>query len=165
MDAYIEVNYQSKGLKANPLFGHVDFSDNIVDPTTSTISMRAEIPNPKRAIFPGTFVYVNIFVTDRIKFMGVPPQVIFEDQNGYYLYKVDSEDRAQRVYIEPVFESRFFSLFKEGSLKSGDKVIVNALMRLKPGLSVAPEDVTDFKGIDAVIRLNNLIPNVSKEKE
>ena len=165
MDAFIEVNYQSKSLISKPSFGHVNFSDNTVDPTTSTVSMRAQIPNPTHSIYPGTFVYVNVFVTDQIKLMGVPPQIIFEDQRGYYIYIVDKDSTAQRVYIKPVFETRYFTLIKEDTLKSGDKVIVNALMRLKPGVKVSPADVTETKGMDAVIKENNLIPSMPKVKE
>jgi RND family efflux transporter MFP subunit len=165
MDAYIEVNHQSKALKSKPLFGHVDFSDNTVDPSTSTVSMRAEIPNQEHRIFPGTFVYVNVFVTDKFKFMGVPPQVIFEDQRGKYLYILDKDKMAQRVYVKPVYENRFFTLIKEDQLHDGDQVIINALLRLKPGLKTEPKDVSSAKGLDAVLEANKLIPDFSKDKE
>lgn len=159
MQAYIDINYQSESLKNKPVFGHVDFSDNTVSPSTSTVSMRAEVPNNDHSIFPGTFVYVNIFVTDKFKLMGIPPQVIFEDQRGKYVYIVGQDQIAERVYIKTVFESRFFVLMKEGSgLKDGDKVIVNALLRLKPSIKVAPTDVTGIKGLDAILKNNNLIP-------
>jgi len=164
LDAYIEINYQSKALKPKRKFGHVDFSDNTVDPTTSTISMRAEIPNAHHSVFPGTFVYVNVFVTDKFELMGVPPQVLFEDQRGKYLYVVDEESKAMRVYVKPLYESRFLTLIKEDTLKDGDKVVINGLLRLKAGLRLAPKDVTDIKGIKAVIKKNNLVPTVPNEK-
>ena len=158
MDAYIDLNYQTKSLKARRIFGTVTFSDNAVDPGTSTISMRVEVPNKDKSVFPGTFVYVNVFVTDKIPFIGVPPQVIFEDQQGRFVYVVDNKNTAQRVYIKPVYETRFFVLMKLDTLKEGDKVIINGLMRLKPDLKVSPTDVTDSKGIEAIIKANNLVP-------
>ena len=163
--AYIELNYQSNLLTSEPIFGHVDFSDNAVDPTTSTVSMRAQIPNEDHRIFPGTFVYVNVFITDKFTLIGVPPQVFSEDQLGKYLYILDADDVAKRVYVKPVYESRFFTLIKEGELKTGDRVVINALMRLKPGLKTAPVDVTDTKGLDAIIKKNNLIPTQPQDKE
>ncbi len=165
LKAYIEVNYSSAALKAERKFGYVDFSDNTVDPMTSTVSMRAQIPNANHSVFPGTFVYVNVFVTDKFELIGVPPQILFEDQRGEFLYILDNEDKAVRVYIKPVYESRFFALLKEDTLKDGDRVIVNGLLRLKPGLKVAPTDVTDVKGLDAVLKKNNLIPTLPTEKE
>ncbi len=158
MDAYIDLNYQAKSLKARRVFGTVTFSDNAVDPGTSTISMRVEVPNKDESIFPGTFVYVNVFVTDKIPFISVPPQVIFEDQQGKFVYIVDDKNTAQRVYVKPVYETRFFVLMKLDTLKEGDKVIINGLMRLKPDLKVSPIDVTDSKGIEAIIKANNLDP-------
>jgi RND family efflux transporter MFP subunit len=158
MDAYVDLNYQNKSLKTQRIFGHVNFSDNAVDPGTSTISMRVEFPNKNEAIFPGTFVYVNVFITDQISFIGVPPQVIFENQQGKFVYIVDNNNTAQRVYIKPVYETRFFVLMKLGSLKEGDKVIINGLMRLKPDLKVSATDVTASKGIEAIIKDNELAP-------
>ncbi len=165
MPAYIDINYQSQSLTTKPIFGHVNFSDNTVSPSTSTVSMRAEIPNNDHSVYPGTFVYVNVFVTDKYKFIGIPPQVIFEDQRGKYVYIVSKENRAKRAYIKTSFDSRFFVLLKEESgLKDGDQVIINALLRLKPDLKVNPTDVTDTKGIDAVIRDNKLIPSLPEEE-
>ncbi len=165
MPAYIDINYQSQLLTNKPLFGHVDFSDNTVNPSTSTVSMRAEIPNHDQSVYPGTFVYVNVFLTDDYKFIGIPPQVIFEDQRGKYVYVVSDEQKAQRTYIKTSFDSRFFVLLEEeGGLKDGDKVIINALLRLKPDIKVNPTDVTETKGIDAVIKKNKLIPSLPKEK-
>ncbi len=158
MQAYVDLNYQSKLLKTQRIFGTVTFADNTVDPSTSTISMRMEFPNKDEAIFPGTFVYVNVFVTDKIPLIGVPPQVVFEDQQGEFVYIVDDKNTAQRVYIKPIYSTRFFTLMKTGTLKDGDKVIINGLMRLKPDLKVSPSDVTDSKGIEAIIKTNNLAP-------
>jgi len=165
MDAYIEINYQSKFLKPEHVFGYVNFSDNAVDPTTSTVSMRAEIPNKDQRIFPGTFVYVNVFVTDQFDLIGVPPQIFSEDQLGKYLYILDEKDEARRVYVKPVYESRFFTLIKEDTLKTGDRVVINAILRMKPGVKTAPTDVTDTKGLDAIIKENKLIPSQSEVKE
>jgi len=165
MPAYINAGYQSEMLKNKNIFGYVDFSNNAVDPTTSTISMRAEIPNADHKMFPGTFVYVNVFVTNELKALGVPPQVLFEDQLGHYLYIADQNNTAKRVYVKPAYESRFFVLIKEDTLKDGDKVIINGLMRLKEGVKVAPTDVSETKGMQAVIKENNLNPVLPKVEE
>lgn len=163
LEAYIEINYNSVGLKSQRLFGKVNFSDNTVDPGTSTVSMRAEIANKNHSVFPGTFVYVNVFVTDKFELLGVPPQVLFEDQRGKYLYILDENSQAMRVYVKPVYESRFFVLIKDDTLKDGDQVIINGLLRLKPGVKITPTDVTETKGLDAVIKQNKLVPTQDKD--
>lgn len=165
MQAYINLNYQSDLLNNKPIFGHVDFTDNTVNSSTSTVSMRAEVPNTNHSILPGTFVYVNVFITDAFELIGIPPQVIFEDQRGKYVYIVSEDQTAEKVYITTIFDSRFFVLLKkDGGLKDGDRIIVNALLRLKPGIKVKPTDMTETKGLDAVLKANNLIPSLP-EKE
>lgn len=165
MEAYITFDYQSELLKNMSKLGFVDFSDNTVNPGTSTISMRAEIPNEDNSVFPGTFVHVNVFVTERFKLMGIPPEVISEDQRGRFVYVVSEQNTAHKKYIEPVFESRFFTLLKKGSLENGDKVVISALIRLRENLLLKATDVTDTKGIDAVIKDNHLIPELPEKKQ
>jgi len=153
-DAFIELDGARKDIRLN---GYVDFANNIVDPLTSTITMRATIDNPKNEILPGTFVYVNIFITDKHKFLMIPPEIIFNDQLGKYVYVVDNNNTLKRADIQTGYATRYYISVKKG-LKSGDKVVVSALMKLKPELKVNPTDVTQEQGIDAIIKKNNLIP-------
>ena len=156
--AYITINGATEQLRFD---GYVDFSDNTVDPMTSTISMRAIIPNPKGSILPGTFVYVNLFINDTYEFIMVPPEVIFTDQLGKFLYIVDENNKAKRIDIKTGYSTRFYVSVKDG-LSNGDKVIVSSLVKLKPGLSVKTKDVTDTQGIDAILINNKLVPEKHK---
>lgn len=164
MEAYITFNYESEMLKNMSKLGFVDFSDNTVDSGTSTISMRAEIPNEDNSVFPGTFVHVNVFITEQFVLVGVPPEVIFEDQRGKFVYVVSEKGTAHKKYIEPVFESRFFTLLKKGFLNDGDQLVITGLLRLREGQPLKPTDMTKTKGIDAVIKDNKLIPELPEKK-
>jgi len=155
-DVFIELDGIREDIRLN---GYVDFSNNSVDPLTSTISMRATIKNPKNNILPGTFVYVNVFVTDKYKFMMIPPEVIFADQLGKYVYIVDENSKIKRVDITTGYSSKYLTSVTSG-LKSGDKLIVSALVKLKQGMKVVAKDVTDEKGIQAILKENRLIPEV-----
>ncbi len=137
--------------------GFVDFSDNVVDPLTSTITMRATIHNPNQELIPGSFVYVNIFLTDKRKFIMIPPYVILNDQVGKYIYVVDEHDRVKRVDIQTGYSTKYYASVTKG-LKGGERVIVSSLMKIKPGNKVDATDVTDKEGIDAVLKRHNLIP-------
>ncbi len=163
LPAFIEVHGQGEDvLKRKRLYGYVDFSNNTVDPLTSTISMRATIENSGRHVYPGTFVYVNIFLTDKFNYIMVPPQAIFEDQLGRFVYTVDKESKAQRTSVKTNFSSRYYVSIAEG-LEDGQKVVINGLMKLKAGRDLNTTDVTETKGIMAVMKKNNLIPDL-KEK-
>jgi len=152
--AFIEADSSVENIR---LDGYLDFSDNIVDPLTSTITMRATINNPDDKVLPGTFVYVNVFITDKHKFKMIPPEVIFNDQLGKYVYIVDNNNTVKRADITTGYATRYYISVKKG-LKDGDKLIVSALMKLKPGRKVTVTDVTKEQGIDAILEKNDLIP-------
>ena len=153
-DAFIELQSAMQNIR---LDGFVDFSDNTVDPLTSTISMRATINNPDDKIMSGTFVYVNIFVNDKYEFLMIPPHIIFNDQLGKFIYVVDKNSTIKRVDIKTGYSSKYYVSVKSG-LKGGERVIVSALMKLKEGKKVKPTDVTKIEGIKAILQKNNLIP-------
>jgi RND family efflux transporter MFP subunit len=153
-DAFIELK---SGMENIRLDGFVDFSDNSVDPLTSTISMRATISNPKNKVLPGTFVYVNIFINDKYKFLMIPPDIIFNDQLGKYIYVLKQDNTIKKTYIKTGYSTKYYINVKEG-LKDGDKVIISALMKLKDDIKVIPTDVTETEGIKAVLKEKDLIP-------
>jgi len=155
-DAFIEVAGSKEQIR---LDGYVDFKNNTVDPLTSTITMRATIKNNKQKVLPGTFVYVNLFINDKYKFLMIPPEVIFNDQLGSFVYIVDNNARLKRVDIEKGYSSKYYVSVTKG-LKDGDKLVVSALMKLRPKIEVTPTDVSKTQGIATILKENKLIPEV-----
>jgi len=153
-DAFIEVEGSEDRLR---LDGYVDFKNNIVDPLTSTITMRATLDNKEGKVLPGTFVYVSLFINDKYKFLMIPPEVIFNDQLGSYVYIADKNNTIKRKDITTNYTSKYYVSINSG-LKDGDKLIVSALVKLKEGRKITTTDVTDTKGIKAILKNNNLIP-------
>jgi RND family efflux transporter MFP subunit len=163
LPAFIEVRGQGEDIfKRKRLDGVVDFSNNIVDPLTSTVSMRATIDNKEKSVYPGTFVYINVFVTDQIDFIMVPPQTIFEDQLGKFVYTVDVNNTAKRTTVTTNLSTRYYTSISSG-LKDNDRVVVSGLMKVKDGRKLVPKDMTDTKGISAVMKEKNLIPDEVKK--
>ncbi len=155
-DAFIELQGSQETIR---LDGFVDFANNRVDSLTSTINMRATINNTKGKILPGTFIYVNLFINDKYEFLMIPPEIIFNDQLGKFVYIVDKDSKIKRVDIKTSYSTKYYIGVKEG-LKDGDRVIVSALVKLKPNRKVTPTDVTDTQGIGAILKNNKLIPTV-----
>ena len=163
LPAFIEVRGQGEDIfKRKRLDGFVDFSNNKVDPLTSTVTMRATINNKEQSIYPGTFVYVNVFISDKFNFVMIPPQAILEDQLGEFVYTVDANNTAKRVSVKPLLSSRYYVSIAEG-LKSGDKVIISGLVKVKEGRKLLPENMTETKGIRAVMKKHKLIPEEVKQ--
>ncbi|MEA3434587.1 MAG: efflux RND transporter periplasmic adaptor subunit [Campylobacterota bacterium] len=158
LPAFIEVRGQGEKIfERQRLNGFVDFSNNTVDPLTSTVSMRATIENKEKSVYPGTFVYINIFVTDQIDFIMVPPQAIFEDQLGKFIYTVDANSTAKRTTVKTNLSTRYYTSVSSG-LKDKDKVVISGLMKVKPGRQLATKDMTDTKGVTAIMQELKLIP-------
>lgn len=158
LPAFIEVRGQGEDIfKRKRLDGFVDFSNNIVDPLTSTVSMRATIENPDQSVYPGTFVYINVFITDEVSFIMVPPQAIFEDQLGKFVYTVDANNTARRTSVKTTLSSRHYTSISSG-LKDHARVVISGLVKVKDGRLLAPEDMTGSKGISAVMKEHKLIP-------
>ncbi len=155
-DAFIEVQGSMETIRLN---GFVDFANNTVDSLTSTINMRATIDNAEGKVLPGTFVYLNLFINDKYKFLMIPPEVIFSDQLGKFVYIVDGESKVKRVDIKTSYSTKYYVSVTDG-LKDGDRVIVSALVKLKQGRKVTPSDVTETQGILAILKNNKLIPAV-----
>ena len=153
-DAFINVPGSIDEIR---LDGFVDFSNNIVDPLTSTITMRATIDNKEGKVLPGTFVYINLFINNKYEFLMIPPEVIFNDQLGSFVYIVDKNSTIKRADITTDYSSKYYVSVKDG-LQDGDRLIVSALVKLKPGRKVTPTDTTQTQGIKAVLEKNNLIP-------
>ena len=164
LPAFIEVRGQGEDVfKRKRLDGFVDFSNNIVDPLTSTVSMRATIDNKDKTVYPGTFVYINVFVTDQFDFIMVPPQAILEDQLGKFVYTVDENNTAKRTSVTPGISSRYYTNISSG-LKDNDKVVISGLVKIQDGRLLTPKDMTDTKGITAIMKEHKLIPEEPMEE-
>ncbi|THB78384.1 MAG: efflux RND transporter periplasmic adaptor subunit [Desulfobulbaceae bacterium] len=158
MDARVTIPDNGEGLLVRkPLVGKVDFTDNRIDRMTGTITMRAEVANPEGMLLEGTFVYVEVMVTDQASFLMVPPGVVQDDQQGSYVYVLDETGSAKRVDITRGYESRHYLLVVAG-LDGGEQVIASGLARIRPGAKVKPTDVTDEKGVMATLTKAGMVP-------
>ena len=151
LDARLRVPSQLQIIKRKPFTGKVDFTDNRVNAMTGTITMRAVVANPEHLLLEGTFVYADIFVTDQIPFLMVPPNVVLEDQQGGFVYVVDEKNQAKRVNIKRGFEGRHYLEIIKG-LDNGAQVIISSLTKLRPGMRVTAKDTTATKGVMAVLK-------------
>lgn len=157
MPAMVTVSEDRQGLvQRDPLKGEVDFSDNRVDNNTGTISMRAIVANEDHSLLEGTFVYVELMITDQASFLLIPPGVVQEDQQGSYVYVLDENNTAKRVNIKSGYESRYYMIVTEG-LEGGEKIIISGFAKIRPGTPIDPKDVTDTKGVKATLKKQGLM--------
>jgi RND family efflux transporter MFP subunit len=119
--------------------GHMDFVDNVIDRGSGTIRARAQFSNPDGVFTPGMFARVRVPGSPAYAALLVPDGAILSEQARKYVLVVDDENVARQRYVtlgELVDGSR---VIKEG-LGSDDRLIVNGLMRARPGVKVNPQE-------------------------
>ncbi|OPY13590.1 MAG: Multidrug resistance protein MexA precursor [Syntrophus sp. PtaB.Bin001] len=126
-----------------PLEGTLQFRDVTVDPTTGSFILRIVFPNPKGVLLPG--MYVRAVLDEGINEQAIlaPMQSISRDPKGNPLALiVDNQDKVQQrmLKVERAIGNRW--LVSSG-LASGDRVIVEGMQKVKPGI---PVKVVPFNG-------------------
>lgn len=121
-----------------PYPGHITFSDVDFGQQTGTTQIRAEVKNPDGALRPGQFVRVQLSGSIRPKALKVPQVAVQQGDKGHYVWVVDKENKAQvrNVQVGSWIGNDWFI---DKGLTSGDKVIVDGLLKLAPGVPVKAE--------------------------
>jgi multidrug efflux system membrane fusion protein len=120
-----------------PHEGRLDFVDNQVDPSSGTIRTRAVFSNRSRALTPGLFARVKLVGIERANAMLVRDAAIGTDQDRKFVLVVGSGDTLAYRPIVPGRLNDGLRIVTSG-LKPGERIVVNGLMRVRPGMRVAP---------------------------
>ncbi|WP_425091512.1 efflux RND transporter periplasmic adaptor subunit [Tropicimonas sp. S265A] len=118
-----------------PEKGRVVFVDNRVDPTTATITVRAEFPNERELIIDGSFVTVRIEETEPTEALLIPQAAVQRDQRGDFVLVVGQQQTVEQRYITSGRQVETAVVVEDG-LREGETVIVEGLQRVRPGVPV-----------------------------
>ena len=97
-----------------PYKGIVDFADPTVDPKTGTFQVRAEMPNPDKALLPGEFTRVKLLMDVRQNALFVPTKALEIEKGGAYLYIVRPDKVVERRFVETGPEFDNFTVIERG---------------------------------------------------
>ncbi|MEW6124874.1 MAG: efflux RND transporter periplasmic adaptor subunit [Pseudomonadota bacterium] len=125
--------------KGWPYKGKMDFLNNVVDRETGTIRGRAVFENKSELFRPGMFARVRLPASAPYKALTVPDVAIGSEQTQKFVYVVGPENTVQirPVVLGPLDGTR--RVVKSG-LTADDVVVVNGLMRVRPGIKVTPQE-------------------------
>lgn len=120
-----------------PYKGLVDFADPQVNPQTGTFSVRAEMPNPHRALLPGQFTKVRALLDVREHATVVPRKSLIIEKGGAYVFVMRRDSVAERRFIElgPEFDN---SVVVERGLVPGEMLVTEGYHKLTPGIKIMP---------------------------
>ena len=130
--------------------GHLNFVNNTIAQNTDTITLRGTIPNPVlhetsvtvghatvRELTDNEFVTVLLEGVEPVNVLAIPRSAVLSDQQGDYVFVLGADNKAEQRRIKLGQSTATVASVTEG-LKLGEKVIVEGLQKVKPGMQVAP---------------------------
>ena len=117
--------------------GRLNFAATQIDTRLGTQQLRAEFDNAEGLLLPGQFVRAQLVAGQRENVFLVPQTAVMQAEAGYMLFVMDKEGKAalRPVQLGDWIGSDWVVL---GGLAAGDRVIVDNLLKLRPGTAVNP---------------------------
>ncbi len=127
-----------------PHKGYMDFVDNRVDPNTGTLRARGVFPNADHSLSPGFFARLRIPGSGKYPALLIPDRALGSDQAQKFVYVVNAE---KKVEFRPVKTGPMIDGLRvvNAGLKAGELIIVEGLMRVRPGVVVDPKPAAEAK--------------------
>lgn len=121
--------------------GYMDFVDNRVDAGTGTLMARAVFPNPDRFLVPGMFVRVRLLGTSKYTGALINDRAILTDQDRRFVLVVGEGNTLEyrAITTGPMVDG--LRAVRSG-LEGGERIVINGLQRVRPGMVVTPRMVS-----------------------
>ncbi|WP_372523635.1 efflux RND transporter periplasmic adaptor subunit [Sulfuricaulis sp.] len=120
-----------------PKKGRLIFSDMSVDPTTGSVVLKAEFPNPERLLLPGTFVRVRLPLAVAEGVIAVPQRTVLSGPESQYVLLVGPENKVMPRPVKVGAMAGTDFVIEDG-LKGDETLIVNGVQKVQPGAVVKP---------------------------
>jgi membrane fusion protein, multidrug efflux system len=140
----IPISMGLPGEDGYPHRGNFNFINNVVNPSTGSVSVRGKFDNPKpeegtRLLMPGMFVRIRLPIGQPHPALLVIDRALSSDQGLKYVYVLDADNKAQyrRVKTGPLQEDGLRVI--EDGLQPGDWVVVGGLQQVRPRMQIQPD--------------------------
>ena len=110
----------------------LDFSGDVVDPSTGAVQLRARVANPDGVLLPGAFVTVNANLGTETNVFLVPQVAVQRDTAGAYVLVVGADGNVARKDLQ-IERAQGTDWIVHKGLATGEQVIVSGLQRAVPG--------------------------------
>lgn len=121
-----------------PHKGKLNFLSSTIDPSLGTQQLRAEFPNSDGRLLPGQFVRARLSLGEREGVYLVPQVAVIQNDAGRLVMIADAENKVVPRPVQTA-EWRGVDWVVTGGLQPGDRVIVDNIIKLRPGMPVAPK--------------------------
>jgi RND family efflux transporter MFP subunit len=119
--------------------GYIESFDNKLDPDTGSILLRAVFSNGEGRILPGLFARIRIPLSERHPVLLIDERSIGTDQANKFVLTLTPTNTVQYQAVElgPLVDGK--RVVRSG-LEAGEKIVVNGMARVRPGVPVTPQD-------------------------
>ncbi len=148
---FVPVDLQLENEPGFAHHGRIESFDNQLNPETGSILMRAEFQNGDGSIVPGLFARIRVPLTQRKPALLVEDQAIGTDQADKFVLSLSSSNtlQYQPVVLGPLVDG--LRVIRSG-LVSGQKIVVNGLARVRPGMPVDAQDEKPSSSSETALR-------------
>ncbi len=129
------------GPDGNALTGEIDYRSSSIDRGTNSIELRGVFDNPGDTLRPNRYVRVKVKVEEVEDAVIIPETAIGTgaEPNSTVVYVLDDDNKAsqKRVDLGPMSDR---GRIVEAGLEPGERLIVDGLLKVRPGAKVKPQD-------------------------
>ncbi len=121
-----------------PHKGSIESFDNQLNPDTGSILLRAVFPNDNGRILPGLFARIRIPLSEKHEAILVDERAVGTDQAQKFVLTLSPTNTVQyqAVDLGPLMNGK--RIVRTG-LAVGQKIVVNGMARVRPGMPVTPQ--------------------------
>jgi RND family efflux transporter MFP subunit len=137
-DGRVPVELQLADESGYPRRGYIESTDNRLNPATGSLVVRMVFPNQDEALIPGLFARVRVPIAAPAPSLLVSERAIGTDQSQKFVLALAENNTAVYRTVKLGGAVQDKRIVRSG-LRPGDRVIVNGLQRVRPGMAVQPE--------------------------
>ena len=142
--AVLEVDAWDRSQTKQIAAGKLATVDNVVDPTTGTVKLRAMFDNTDNKLFPSQFVNIRLLVDTLRNQTVVPVASIQRGAGGTFVFIVNPDKTVNQRSVKLGIQDGDKVAILEG-LKPGDTIVVDGADRLRDGSEIAIPDPSKQK--------------------
>ena len=123
--------------------GKVATVSGVIDPTTGSVSMRADFPNPERVLKSGASGSIVVPHTATSAVV-VPQDAVVEVQDKHFVYVVGKDNKVKYTEIKVNPQDDGVNYIVTSGLNVGDRIVAKGITKLSDGMQIKPITVERY---------------------
>lgn len=123
-----------------PETAKLTFVDNAVDLQSGTVRVRAVLGNPAAQLIPGQFIRARVEGVTLANVVAIPRKAVMSSAQGRFVWVVAAQEKVE---MRPVQVGRSIgnNVIVTSGLASGDRYVVEGVLKVQPGIQVSAVSV------------------------